>query len=243
MKKKHEEHVNLERWLVSYADFITLLFAFFVIMYALAQSDKAKFSAAAESIRRAFNAHLELGGISGGETLNSFEMKKESAFSPSLLDDSYTNAPADPELKRLGDLLEESMNIGMNASEDSGSIQMSYEHQGLVIHVITKDFFDLKKKEARLEVRPLLKKIGEVFSQSLYPIRIEGHTDLKESEDGWGLSCGRAAWVANYWIRKLKFDQKKIGIAGYADYRPLTEKRGPLEESKNRRIEIVVSNY
>ena len=74
MPKKHPEHVNLERWLVSYADFITLLFAFFVVMYAISQSDLAKMKAVSESIRTAFSAEsVDQAGKSGGKTLNQFE--------------------------------------------------------------------------------------------------------------------------------------------------------------------------
>src|SRR6266576_1509892 len=77
-KKKKEEHVNHERWLVSYADFITLLFAFFVVMYAIAQADLAKFRKVSESLRKAFKvaggpALVDMQGASGGATLNQFE--------------------------------------------------------------------------------------------------------------------------------------------------------------------------
>src|SRR5471032_1905771 len=78
-KPKAPEHVNLERWLVSYADFITLLFAFFVILYATSKADASKFKAAALSIRTAFGTAgpvgmIDLGGASGGQTLNPFEV-------------------------------------------------------------------------------------------------------------------------------------------------------------------------
>jgi len=77
MRKKHAEHVNLERWLVSYADFITLLFAFFVVMYALSEANKSKFEKVSVSVRAAFGSGpagmIEVGGNSGGPTLNPFE--------------------------------------------------------------------------------------------------------------------------------------------------------------------------
>src|SRR5476649_896168 len=74
MAKKHPEHVNLERWLVSYADFITLLFAFFVILYAISRADIQKFKAVSESLRAAFNSDfVDQQGKSGGKDLNQFE--------------------------------------------------------------------------------------------------------------------------------------------------------------------------
>src|SRR5947209_698229 len=81
MRKKHPEHVNLERWLVSYADFITLLFAFFVIMYAISQADVSKFKKVSASIRQAFSAAgpvgmVDIGGNSGGNTANPFEVQE-----------------------------------------------------------------------------------------------------------------------------------------------------------------------
>src|ERR1700719_2907734 len=75
MRKKHPEHVNLERWLVSYADFITLLFAFFVIMYAISQADVSKFKKVSASMKAAFAAAgpvgmIDLDGHAGGNTAN-----------------------------------------------------------------------------------------------------------------------------------------------------------------------------
>ena len=81
MRKKHPEHANHERWLVSYADFITLLFAFFVIMYAISQADIAKFRKVSASMKRAFSAagtagFVDTGGASGGDTVNPFEAEE-----------------------------------------------------------------------------------------------------------------------------------------------------------------------
>src|SRR5688572_16893249 len=72
MKKKHPEHVNLERWLVSYADFITLLFAFFVVMYAMANQDKAKVKQITEAIERTFRGPSTMIDMGSGKSVNVF---------------------------------------------------------------------------------------------------------------------------------------------------------------------------
>src|SRR5262249_9421236 len=139
MRKKHPEHVNLERWLVSYADFITLLFAFFVIMYAISQADVSKFKQVAQSIRAAFSAAgpvgmVDLGGNAGGNTANPFESEEVPGGRIINLPAGKTNTAADKdsELQETKELLEESISLELGVTDISDKVQMQFDSRGLV---------------------------------------------------------------------------------------------------------------
>ncbi len=253
MKKKHPEHVNLERWLVSYADFITLLFAFFVIMYAISQADMAKFKQFSAGVQRAFAAGpagmVDLGGTSGGNTANPFEVPNSPVGRMQDLPAGKTNTAADPdpELQEVRDLLEETMSLELGATEISEKLKMQYDSKGLIVRIATKDFFDEGAVEARLDLRPVLDRIGRVVSKTKRLIRLEGHTDpaearLKVFASDWELSSARAAWVAKYWISKFDIDPTHLEVAGFSHFRPLSEGKEPWDRAKNRRVEIILLN-
>jgi len=251
MKKKHPEHVNLERWLVSYADFITLLFAFFVVMYATSMADIKKMKKVTKSIREAFGVSgmIDMGAQSGGHTANPFEQVEQPGGRLINLPAGRVNTAADPDpsLTEIRELLEEMVSLEMGATELSDELQMEFDSQGLIVRIAAKDFFDPGKADIHPDLLPLLDRIGRVVLGSKKLIRLEGHVDLSESSNdnaaggaGWILSTRRAATVAQRWIHKLHFDPTRLGIAGYSYYRPLTRRPQPLEQAKNRRVEIII---
>ena len=233
MRKKHPEHVNLERWLVSYADFITLLFAFFVIMYAISQADLAKFQKVSQGLKQAFSAGpvgmIDLGGAGGGTTANSFDTKERATGRIVDLPAGKTNTAgdADPELSEVKEKLEEVISLEVGATELSDKLVMEYDSRGLIVRVATKDFFAPGSVEVRTDLRPMLDRIARVVLSTKRIIRLEGHTDESEAAtpgyaSAWEFSAARAAWVAKYWIKKFDANPALIGVAGYGHYRPLT---------------------
>lgn len=253
-KKKHPEHVNLERWLVSYADFITLLFAFFVILYASAKTDAARFKAVSDSIKKAFGVRsggtIDLQGSSGGTQLAPFEEIEESGGRAVDLPAGKTNtaAESDPSLQEVREKLEEAMHIAAGpGSADSTAVV--YDARGIVVRMTAADIFAPGQSEVKLGYRPLLEKIGKVAAEYSGQIRIEGFTDLDETKDtvgfssAWELSSSRAIWVAQYWIDRFKeINPKQVSIAGFGAFRPLSTKRDEWSRGANRRVEIVFVN-
>lgn len=253
MRKKHPEHVNLERWLVSYADFITLLFAFFVILYATSKADSAKMKSAVKSIQSAFGAGpvgmIDLGGASGGNTANPFEQIEAPGGRIENLPAGKTNTAADrdPALQEVRELLEETISLELGSTEVSDKLQMQFDSRGLIVRIATKDFFDENKTEPRNDLKPILDRIGRVLSKTNRLIRLEGHADKNEAQvegfsNSWEFSASRSAWIAQYWIKRFGIDPSHLGVAGYSYYRPLTEGKEPWVRSKNRRVEIIVLN-
>lgn len=255
MKKKHPEHVNLERWLVSYADFITLLFAFFVVMYAISQADMAKFKAVAGSMKAAFHSGTEggampLNGAAGGDTVNQFDSPNPAGggrIQDMPAGKTNTAADPDPSLQEVRELLEESISLEVGAVNSSDALQMAYDSRGLVLRLAVNDFFDPGEIEPRQDLRPLLDRIGRVLATTKRLIRVEGHTDqsednMKGTVGSWELSAARAAWVVRYWLKRFDVDPRRIGIAGYAHFRPIGDSRTEMGRGRNRRIEVIVLN-
>lgn len=257
LKKKHPEHVNLERWLVSYADFITLLFAFFVVMYAISQADIAKFNKVATSIKAAFSSagpvgQIDLEGAAGGDSVNMFEPAESRGGRPMDMPAGkiHTAADPDPQLQDLKEMLEESISLDVGASDASAPLRMEYDSRGLIIRMAVRDLFDPGSTRVSQDLQPLLDKIGRVLARSNRLIRIEGHTDASEVEiakqkgfaSDWELSSARAAFVAQYWLTRFDFTPRRLGVAGYSHYRPLTKGNTDVERASNRRIEIIVLN-
>lgn len=253
MRKKHPEHVNLERWLVSYADFITLLFAFFVIMYAISQADLTKFQKVSQGLRQAFTSGpvgmIDLGGTGGGTTANPFDVTERAAGRAIDLPAGKANTAGDPdpELSEVKERLEEAISLEVGATEVADKLQMQYDSRGLVVRIATKDFFDEGGVEVRQDLRPILDRIARIVLQNKRLIRLEGHIDASEEKtagyaSGWELSAARAAWVAKYWVKKFDADPTRIGVAGYGQYHPLSKGTEPWNKAKNRRVEVIILN-
>ncbi|OFZ22220.1 MAG: hypothetical protein A2X94_01820 [Bdellovibrionales bacterium GWB1_55_8] len=253
MKKKHPEHVNLERWLVSYADFMTLLFAFFVVMYAISQADMTKFKKVAASIKVAFASAgpagmIDLSGSSGGATVQQFEefQAPGGRMQNMPAGKTHTAADPDPELQEIRELLEESITLEFGVSDISEKMHMQFDSRGLVVRLAAKDFFEPGQSVVVPDLRPALDRIGRVLSRSKRLVRVEGHTDPGEPiagyASGWELSTARASWVAKYFLQRFDLDPRRVGVAGYSHYRPLSEKKDAWSRARNRRIEIIVLN-
>lgn len=248
MPKKHPEHVNLERWLVSYADFITLLFAFFVVMYAISQSDLAKLKSVSESIRAAFNAEaVDQQGKSSGKTMQQFDptMSQGGLLMDMPIGRMNITTPDYEDLKRIADIIEESVSFDLGESDLAEKMQLIYDDRGLVVRLSAKNFFEPGSAEVKPDALPILDQMAKVLRTVKRHIRIEGHTDTSavKSEyypSNWELSTARAAWVARYFIYKYHFDPKFLTVAGYAEYHPIASNDTEEGRAKNRRVEIVV---
>jgi chemotaxis protein MotB len=248
MPKKHPEHVNLERWLVSYADFITLLFAFFVILYATSKTDAKKFKAVAESIRAAFSSDfVDQAGKSGGKTFNQFDESIPQGGFPFDLPIGKSNiqTPDNEELKHLADILEESVSYELGASDIAEKLQLQLEDRGLTVRLSASDFYEQGSAQVKKSALPLLDQMAKVLKTTNRHIRIEGHTDNTKiaSEyfpSNWELSTSRAAWIVRYLILKYQFDPKLLEASGYAEFHPIVPNDTPMGQAKNRRVEIVV---
>lgn len=243
-KKPPEEHENLERWMVSYADFLTLLFATFVVLYALSQINLAQFKELQLSIKKAFTAPSILQGDNG--VMNNGQ---------SILDNSNANAMIDSlMLEYVSQAYEqdsfEQIKKEIDALSKTGELQgvsASIDERGLVIKINDNDIL-FKSGSAQLSQDAIhkLDLIGKLIIQkfAMHQIRVDGHADKVPSggryPSNWELSAARASSIVRYLSAKFKILPDLFSAVGYGDTRPIDKSNTKEAYAKNRRVEIIV---
>lgn len=245
-KKKEEEHENLERWLVSYADFITLLFAFFVTMYAISRVDEQKLGSAVESLQRALGSVIPVATPSHkAGVFNDFSNPMQVTIVP-------IGTPQAKEVRKVAEDLKRQMEgTGGKAAagKNSSAYQVSLlvQERGLVIRVSDQFFFRTGEAAIRPEVIPFLTALGKTLKGLDNPIRIEGHTDnvpinTVQFPSNWELSTARATTIIRYLLDNFNFDPQKLSAAGYGEHRPVASNGTADGRSQNRRVDVVLLN-
>jgi chemotaxis protein MotB len=234
-KKKHE-HVNHERWLVSYADFITLLFAFFVVLFSAGQADKKKQARMASSIQQAFSQN----GI--------FDVHTK--LPP--LTDAPGSTPSDaaaplaiPMEDGQAEMVRVKQRLASAAAREiaNGMIAIHEGRDGLTISLNEAGFFDSGSAEVRPEALEVLDRIASALPAA--GLRVEGHTDnvpiaTMQYASNWELSSARASSIARLLLRNGNVKPDRLSVAGYAEFHPLADNSTAEGRSKNRRVDLVV---
>ena len=242
-KHKHPEHENLERWLVSYADFITLLFATFVVLYALAQTDIADFTKLEESLKHAFSQNSMFDGqenvLDGSESI--FDQQQGNSFIPSLMLEYISPKYEEDSFKEIAENIKELTEIG-----ELEGITTKITEKGLLITFDDKYLFAPGSAYIDASAKKLLDKVGVLICKKfvLHSMLVEGHTDSlamssKQFPSNWELSGARACSVVRYLIDRFKFAPSLFSAVGYADTRPLETSISPKDPA-NRRVEILI---
>jgi chemotaxis protein MotB len=244
-KKYEEEHENHERWLVSYADFITLLFAFFVVLYSISRVDNKRMVQVAQSIK--FAMHFK--GSGGIGELPIFEGPPSEGGCVTNLgtERKNTNATADIQaVESLRKRLDKKLRHFIDTRKEiSGSVVVVAEGRRLTVRLSASHFFDPARAAIRPEMIPILDVIATELGDLHRRVRIEGHTDVGpvgsgRFRDNWDLSASRAASVASYVARAGEIEPTLLSAAGYSETRPLTSNATPAGREANRRVEMVL---
>ncbi len=228
-RRRHAEHENHERWLVSYADFITLLFAFFVVMFANSQVDKAKVAAVSESVRGA----LENGGMAKTDSHRSRD----------------TAAPTTQNNRPKVDLDSSLAQLQKDFAGEIqlGKLQVEMTSRGLVVSMREAAFFPPADDRLNSGAEPILEKLARTLKTLPNSVRLEGHTDSSPIRSGrfqsnWQLSAARAIAVMELLTTRFDVPRNKVAIAGYADTIPLANNDTPEGRARNRRVDVVILN-
>jgi chemotaxis protein MotB len=253
-RKRHRPHSNHERWLVSYADFITLLFAFFVVLYASSQVDKRKAGRVAMSIQVAFQ---EMGVFPAATTEIPLDSNKPMPFSTVQAIEQMTNKtetgravppPEDPvaardqvDLNTLQSELQEALQNEISLNQ----VAMHRETEGLVVSLKEFGFFKSGSIAIKPESLPALDRIASILAVRTCRLRIEGHTDNQpihtpQIASNWELSTARATEVVRFLIINHRFGPERLSAAGYAEYHPVASNLTPNGRAQNRRVDIVI---
>ena len=242
-KTKHEDHENLERWLVSYGDFITLLFATFVVLYALAQVDATDFAKLEESLKAAFSQGQLFEGqeavLDGSDSI--FDQQQANSFIPSLMVEYISPKYEEESFKEIKEEIEE-----LTAMGELDGISSKITDKGLLLTFDDKYLFAPASAYLDKDARKLLDKVGVLICKKfvLHHMIIEGHTDSSPISSptypsNWELSGARASSVVRYLISRFKFSPSLFSAVGYADTRPLETAISPKDPA-NRRVEILI---
>jgi chemotaxis protein MotB len=238
-RKKEEEHENLERWLISYSDFITLLFALFVVLFAITNIDLKKLRQVSKSIQFGF-ATTGTGGTGQAPTIKG---PPGEALVTGKYKEEYINYE---ELAKARESLKEGLYPYLKMGGTGADVlDFKLDDRGLIIRLSANYFFNDSDASLHPAIMPVLDKIAESLKKLNYAIRVEGHTDSIPVQSpvyqtNWELSSMRATNVVRYFIDKKGFSPKNVSASGYAAYQPIDTNASESGRAKNRRIDIVV---
>lgn len=248
-KKKHPEHVNHERWLISYADFVTLLFAFFTSMYAISSVDAKKAGQMVFSTRAAFNmdffptANAVLGGTDRApDPLDPRSIKI-------VPDDKKVNdANANPKQNRMRDLdgVARQIEVALSASQLKAAVKVRRVGGNLIISLGDAAFFESGRSGIKPSSLSAFHKIAATLVGVKQQLRIEGHTDDQPIGRGpfrsnMELSAARAATVFTYLSQEFTYPPELMSIAGFAGNKPAATNETAEGRALNRRVDIVLT--
>jgi len=258
-KQKCPEFENHERWLVSYADKVTLLFAVFVTLYALNQADAKKAEQMASSVQDSFNTPMEdipmerrVGPTEAGFGI--FEHFRGDQIRPPL-SQKFPGSQSqikviDDEMTKIRMQIEDRL-YGPNKHRDDKKpghervVDVQRTRDGFKLRMLAQHFFEPGATVVRRQALPELDQVVKLLKELGRPVTIEGHTDSvppSGNSSNWDISAMRATNVLKYMIGKHTFPVSKISAAGYADVRPIAHNGTESGRALNRRIEIHV-NY
>jgi len=237
-RPKQKPHLNHERWLVSYADFITLLFAFFVVLYSVAQVDHKKIVELAEAIQVAFG---------DAETSTASRRLAALQIPPGTLPNKVVlPAPhqSSEENRDLTDLRKE-LERALAEQIANGEVSIRDSSEGLVISLQEAGFFESGSAEIRAHSESVFGRIASMLSARGCQVRIEGHTDNvpihnSQFNSNWELSTSRATEVVRQLITQYQFAPELLSAAGYAEYHPIASNDTEEGRAKNRRVDVVI---
>lgn len=237
-KKKHEEHENHERWLVSYADFITLLFAFFVVLYATSSQNQEKEKKFEDTIR----AEFKMVGAGGTSSQNGGMLGQ-------IIDPIDVFQQRNVGNGELEDYVQRILQKNMTEEERKLAIGgLRHDSVGVRISLAASTFFPLGSAKLRLPALRSLDKVADMLKKSKNRLIIEGHTDDQpvyaggHIDSNWELASLRATSVVRYLIKYHNIDPKRLAAISYADQKPLVPNDSEENRQKNRRIEILMVN-
>ena len=233
--------VSQERWLVSYADFITLLFAFFVVLYAFAKADQKKQIQVSAAIDSAFQSLSITSTIPGSPSSISKNELPASTGPRYRAGQSTSVAQVQADLENISRDLQ--MRLSMQIAQRTVSIRLG--DGGLVISLREAGFFNSGSAIPRPETEATLRQIADSLANTSYDVRVEGHTDTvpihnPEFDSNWELSSARAIRIARLLLQMHTIPPEQLSAAGYAEYRPIASNNTLEGRAVNRRVDLVV---
>jgi len=231
----NRSRVSHERWLISYADFITLLFAFFVVLYAFARADEQR----QHQVSAAIDSGFQSLSIAPPAVKNTPAAPKESVTSS-----SGTN-PSSAEIRAELESMRRNLQRRLFAQIARKIVAVQLSRDGLVISLREACFFESGTATPRPETTVTLQQIAQAIRGTPYDLRVEGHTDNvpihnSQFDSNWELSSARASGIVRILLQLHAIPAEQISAAGYAEYHPAASNSTPEGRAENRRVDLVV---
>lgn len=259
-----------ERWMVSYADFITLLFAFFVVMYAMSSVNEGRYRVLSGALSTAFspgdgannvgNAPTPQGSAHAGAAAGTPNVTAAPQPAPAVTTTAKLEAARESEppvtaadraeIVQTAERLQHMQQLATRVDERlqslvrDGQVSVTRGARGIAIEINAAVLFDPARAELKPASYGALRSVAQVLAGFVEPLQIEGHTDdvpimTREFRSNWELSAARAASVARFLIAD-GIAPGRVGIAGYAEFRPLVANTDAASRARNRRVTLVV---
>ena len=244
----HAEHENEERWLLTYADMITLLMALFMVLFSISSVNISKYRSLTESLKDAFSGHV----LPGGKAIAKSGSDNAKSPASSSLITAIKPAPAigkkdtAQQTEKEFQKIKKQIDAYAKSHGFASQVETTITRRGLVVRLLTdKVVFDTGQAVLKPGASELLSGVGRAINiDKTHPIMVEGHTDNvpisgSQFPTNWELSTARASVVVRFLIR-VGIDRYRLGAAGYANLYPVASNSTDLGRSKNRRVEIVL---
>jgi len=229
--------VGQDRWLVSYADFVTLLFGFFVVLYAFARTDQKKQVQVVQAIDSAFRSM----GVFSDSNQTARAQDAAQAANAAMDEELLTPMQVKYDLDRVRQDLTQT--LAKQIATHTVALEMGRD--GLVISLREAGFFDSGSAMPKAEALPTLRQIADRLGATPYDLRIEGHTDNvpihnAEFDSNWELSSARATHIARLFLEMKAIPPDRLSAAGYAEFHPVASNDTAAGRAENRRVDLVV---
>ena len=240
-RKGEEEHENHERWLVSYADFITLLFAFFVVMYSLSSLNEGKYRIMSDSV---VNAFRNIATNSDGPRIISSPIPAIRPSTPPPPSEAAEEARRS-RAERVKNMAEEIRKVLAPLVAD-GQVRVTEGAFGITVEINASVLFAPGEASLGQDAKRALRAVAEVVAGSEFPITVEGHTDITPIAtamfpSNWELSAVRASSVVRLFVEG-GVRPSRLTAAGYGDQRPVADNASAEGRARNRRVTILIES-
>jgi chemotaxis protein MotB len=256
-RRRRADRVSHERWLVSYADFITLLFAFFVVLYSSSQMDKRRVGQLAVAIQVAFQ---QMGIFDSSNSRPALANSEPMPFDAVQVIENVAriqnmgrivNSPRpkvseSPERSNL-DKIQRQLETGLSRQIAQHTVSVTPTKEGIVVSLKEAGFFDSGSTALRPEAIPTLTDIVKVIGPGRMRVRIEGYTDnvrihSARYDSNWELSTARATEIIKLLITRYSITPNRLSASGYGEYFPIASNLSLEGRSQNRRVDLVILN-
>lgn len=223
-KKKKGDDINPNAWLDTYADTITLLLTFFILLYSMSSVDAKKLSELSDALQKSLKGDTNV---------------------EELVDIDQVATDDKKNIEQKQEDLVKKLNEAIEANSLTDVIKVREEDRGVVLQLDETILFDPGKADLKRKSEKLLNMVTKIIKELPNDVLIEGNTDdvpmfNEEFQSNWELSTGRAVSVVKYFVSVKKLDPTKFSVKGYGEYKPLVKNNSAKNRSINRRVDILI---